>query len=112
MHIALYARVSTRDKDQNPETQLLPLREYAGHRPTDTITEHVNHASATDLKHRTAWYRLLEAARLYQIDGIIVWRMDRAFRSALHAAQALGRRPEEPAGGAVGHDEPHGGNDV
>jgi DNA invertase Pin-like site-specific DNA recombinase len=26
---AVYARVSTRDKGQNPETQLLALREYA-----------------------------------------------------------------------------------
>ena len=65
------------------------MREYAGHRPTDPITEYVDHASATDLKHRTAWHRLLEAARLHQIDVIIVWRMDRAFRSVLHAAQTL-----------------------
>ena len=30
--VAIYARVSTADKDQNPETQLLPLREYAQRR--------------------------------------------------------------------------------
>ena len=29
MKVALYARVSTVDKDQNPETQLRLLREYA-----------------------------------------------------------------------------------
>ena len=29
MRLALYARVSTRDKDQNPDNQLPPLREYA-----------------------------------------------------------------------------------
>ena len=28
MRVAIYARVSTSDKDQNPETQLLPLREF------------------------------------------------------------------------------------
>lgn len=39
---------------QYPETQLLPVREYAGRPPTDPITEYVDHASATDLKHRTA----------------------------------------------------------
>jgi predicted site-specific integrase-resolvase len=27
--VALYARVSTKDKDQDPEPQLIPLREYA-----------------------------------------------------------------------------------
>jgi DNA invertase Pin-like site-specific DNA recombinase len=31
MRAALYARVSTVDKDQNPETQLRILREQAGH---------------------------------------------------------------------------------
>jgi len=28
MRVALYARVSTLDKDQDPGTQLLPLREF------------------------------------------------------------------------------------
>ncbi len=26
--VAIYARVSTSDKDQNPETQLAPVREF------------------------------------------------------------------------------------
>lgn len=41
---ALYARVSTRGRDQDPETQLLKLREWAaqaGH----NATEYVNRAS-------------------------------------------------------------------
>ena len=28
MRVALYARVSTSDKDQNPETQLVPMRDF------------------------------------------------------------------------------------
>lgn len=40
------------DKDQNPETQLLPLREYV-QRTGDTAVEYVDLASATDLPHRT-----------------------------------------------------------
>ena len=28
MRVAIYARVSTSDKDQDPETQLLPLRDF------------------------------------------------------------------------------------
>ena len=28
MKVALYARVSTSDKDQDPETQLMPLRDF------------------------------------------------------------------------------------
>ena len=89
MRIALYARVSTRDKDQNPETQLLPLREYTQSREGDIVTEYVDQASATDLNHRTAWNHLMDDARVHKVDVIIVWRMDRAFRSVLHAAQTL-----------------------
>lgn len=88
MRIALYARVSTRDKDQNPETQLFPMREYV-QRTGDTAIEYVDLASATDLPHRTAWRQMLDDARLRKIDLILVWRMDRAFRSVLHAAQTL-----------------------
>lgn len=88
MRVAVYARVSTRDRDQNPETQLMPMREYV-HRLGDTLVEYVDQASATDLPHRTAWRQLLEDARLRKIDLILVWRMDRAFRSVLHAAQTL-----------------------
>jgi DNA invertase Pin-like site-specific DNA recombinase len=28
MKVAIYARVSTSDKEQDPETQLVPLREF------------------------------------------------------------------------------------
>lgn len=30
MRVGIYGRVSTSDKDQNPETQLIPLREFGG----------------------------------------------------------------------------------
>ena len=40
---ALYARVSTRDKEQNPETQLLALRDYAARRSYTIVHEYVDH---------------------------------------------------------------------
>ena len=89
MRIALYARVSTRDKDQTPDTQLYPLREFCRQSGWTDVTEYVDLASATDLKRRVAWNQLLEDARHKKVDLIIVWRMDRAFRSVLHAAQTL-----------------------
>ncbi len=39
--VAIYARVSTLDKGQDPETQLLQLREYAGRRGFDIAGEYV-----------------------------------------------------------------------
>ena len=46
MHVALYARVSTADKDQNPETQLRPLREHPAAMPdASTASAFVDRAS-------------------------------------------------------------------
>ena len=62
MRVALYARVSTSNKDQNPETQLLPLWEFAAAQGWTITGECVDHASATDLRGRTAWRALLDQA--------------------------------------------------
>lgn len=47
MRVALYARVSTADRDQDPETQLLPLREFARAQGWQAAGEFVDRASAT-----------------------------------------------------------------
>jgi len=84
MRCALYARVSTSDKHQDPETQLVPLREYVAARGWESAGEFVDRVSAGDLARRTAWTALLQAAAKKQIDVIIVWKLDRAFRSMPH----------------------------
>jgi DNA invertase Pin-like site-specific DNA recombinase len=88
---ALYARVSTADKDQNPETQLGPLREFVQAQEWICAGEFVDHAPATDLRARTAWRTLLDQAARRRIDLVVVWRIDRAFRSVLDAANTLER---------------------
>ena len=40
--IALYARVSTRNNGQNPDTQLVALREYASARGLEIVSEYVD----------------------------------------------------------------------
>ncbi len=91
MKIGLYARVSTSDKEQDPMTQLLPLREFVKAQGWETFNEYVDRASATDLIHRTAWRDLLKDASRRKFDLLLVWRMDRAFRSVLDAATTLER---------------------
>jgi DNA invertase Pin-like site-specific DNA recombinase len=85
MKVALYARVSTSDKDQNPETQLVQLREFVQAQEWVIVQEYVDYASATDLAHRFHWRQLLEDASKHRFDPLLVWRMDRAFRSVLDA---------------------------
>ncbi len=86
--VALYARVSTRDKDQDPELQLEAMRDYVRARGW-SIIEYVDAAAAGDLAHRTAWARLLADAARRRIDQVLVWKLDRAFRSTLHALATL-----------------------
>jgi DNA invertase Pin-like site-specific DNA recombinase len=88
MNIALYARVSTRDKDQDPELQLVPMREYATARGWDAV-EYVDQASASDFGRRTDWRRLLDDARRRRVDLVAVWKLDRGFRSTVECLRAL-----------------------
>lgn len=91
MRVGIYARVSTADKEQNPETQLQPLRDFAQLQGFEVVGEYVDQASATDLLRRLQWRGLLDDAAKRKIDLVLVWRIDRAFRSLLDAAQTLER---------------------
>lgn len=86
--VALYARVSTRDRLQDPEVQLAPLREYAAKRGWHVI-EYVDEASAADLLHRSEWAHLLRDVRDRRVDHVLAWKLDRCFRSALHCLRTL-----------------------
>ena len=82
MRIALYARVSTRDKEQTPDSQLYFLRDYAAQRGWEIVVEYVDRVSATNLRDRTDWRDLLEHVRKGGLDLVLVTKLDRAFRSA------------------------------
>src|SRR4249920_3543583 len=86
--VAIYARVSTVDKGQTPETQLLTLRAYAAHRGFVMAGEYIDYASGTRTD-RAQYQALLAAARQRQIDVVLVWRYDRFARSTQALVQAL-----------------------
>ena len=85
---AIYARVSTVDRGQDPETQLHQLREYANRRGFGITEEFVDRASGTR-SDRERFRRLLEAARRRQFDVVLVWRYDRFARSMRELVNAL-----------------------
>ncbi len=62
MRVAIYARVSTSDKSQDPETQLLPLRDFCAAMGWEVFAEYVDQAPANDLAHRVQLRRLLDDA--------------------------------------------------
>jgi len=88
---AVYARTSTSDRDQDPETQLIPLREFVKAQGWETYREYVDQAPATDLAHCIQWRQLLDDASKRRFDLVLLWRMDRGFRSVLDAATTLER---------------------
>lgn len=89
MKVALYARVSTSDKNQNPESQLLALRDYCQAMGWEIFGEYVDHASASDLGHRTRWRDLQDDAAKKKFKGVLVFKLDRAFRSVKHVHDTL-----------------------
>ncbi len=89
MRVALYLRISTDGKGQDLDTQRLPLRDFCAAQGWPDVAEYADEASAADLLHRTAWRRLLDDAARRKIDLLLVWRLDRAFRSVREAANTL-----------------------
>ena len=89
MKVALYARVSTSDKDQNPETQLIPLRDFCSAQGWELFREYVDRAPANDLAHRIQWRQLLDDAAKRRFSVVLVFKLDRAFRSVKHMHDTL-----------------------
>ena len=89
MKVALYARVSTIDKDQDPETQLMPMRDFCAAQGWEIYAEYVDYASANDQVHRTRWRDLLDDAAKKRFSVVLVFKLDRAFRSVKQMHDSL-----------------------
>lgn len=86
--VALYARVSTNNVHQDPEGQLLELREHAAHRGWQVAGEFVDRISGSK-DSRPQLDRLMTAARERRVDIILVWKLDRWGRSLKHLVESL-----------------------
>lgn len=80
MKAFLYARVSTLDKDQNPEVQLRELREYCTRRGWDVGGEFVDKLSGSKTQ-RPQWQEMLRQVRQRKCDAVVVFRFNRFARS-------------------------------
>ena len=89
MRVGLYARVSTKNNGQNPETQLVALREYASNRGFEIAKEYVDLGVSGSKDRRPALDRLMKDTRARKIDAILVARFDRFARSTKHLVTAL-----------------------
>lgn len=89
MRVALYARVSTTDKGQDPELQLGPLREYTRAREWTIYQEYLDNGISGVKERRPALDQLIADARRRLFDAVLVWRFDRFARSTRHLINAL-----------------------
>jgi len=89
MRTALYARVSTSDKGQDPEVQLRELREHCQRRGWEIVGEYVDVGVSGSKDSRPQLNRLLAAAHRRQCDAVLVWKLDRFGRSLKHLVNAL-----------------------
>ena len=89
MKVAIYARVSASDKLQDPETQLMPLRDFCIAQGWEIVAEYVDHAPANDQTHRVRWRDLLDDAAKKKFTVVLVFKLDRAFRSVKHMHDTL-----------------------
>jgi len=80
LKVALYARVSRADKDQDPENQLLKLREYAKRMNWEVYAEYKDFASGA-APSRPQLDKLLGEGRARHYDVILIVRLDRLARS-------------------------------
>lgn len=89
MKAAIYARVSTTDKDQDPENQLRELQEYC-ERMNYQYVEYIDHASGSS-KDRPEYQRLMRDADRRRIDIVMVWSLDRFGRSLAQLIEDIDR---------------------
>jgi len=87
--VALYARVSTKNNGQDPETQLMALREYAKARGFEVFAEYVDVGISGAKEKRPELNRLMDHARKRRFDAVLVARFDRFARSTRHLVLAL-----------------------
>jgi DNA invertase Pin-like site-specific DNA recombinase len=87
--VALYCRVSTNNHGQDPETQLLALREYSKARGFEVFEEYVDQGISGSKDSRPALDRLLKDAHRRKFDAVVVVKFDRMARSVKHLITML-----------------------
>jgi DNA invertase Pin-like site-specific DNA recombinase len=95
---AIYARVSTEDKGQTPDNQLLQLRAWCERMGYPVAREYVEHENGgKGIEYRKQLAAMFVGAARREFDFLLVWSLDRFSREGMAATvahlQRLGARP-------------------
>jgi DNA invertase Pin-like site-specific DNA recombinase len=108
MRVAIYARVSTEDRGQDPENQLRELRAWcanSGHSVTHEYVEHESGRKGADKRRQFA--ALFDDAAKRKFDCVLFWALDRFSREGM--AQTIAHLQRLTSYGVSFHSygEPH-----
>jgi DNA invertase Pin-like site-specific DNA recombinase len=91
MRIAIYARVSTKDKGQDTENQAIQLREFAAKQGWTVTDEYIDRESGAK-SDRTEFQRMFLDGSRRRFDLLLFWSLDRLSREGvLETLQHLNR---------------------
>lgn len=82
MKAAIYTRVSTTDKEQDPTNQLVPLRKLAEALGYEVYKEYTDYASGGN-SNRPQFQEMLDEVRRSKFDVVLIWSLDRFSREGI-----------------------------
>jgi len=83
--VAIYSRVSTKDKGQDTENQLRQLRDFCSKQDGWTITHEYDDRVSGKHDDRQAFQDMLAAASRREFDVVLFWALDRFSREGVYA---------------------------
>lgn len=94
MRVAIYTRVSTDDKGQDPLNQLLQLREFAARQGWHVVAEYADEMSARN-GNRAGFQAMWKHAAMHRFDCLLFWSLDRLTREGTFATLQYLRRLDD-----------------
>ena len=82
MRIAIYGRVSTKDKGQEVENQLVQLRDFAAKQDWTITREYIDNESGSR-SDRPEFLRMFQDASQRRFDLVLFWSLDRLSREGV-----------------------------
>ncbi len=89
MKVAIYARVSTLNHDQDAGMQTREMRQFSEARGWALADEYVDSGVSGSKDSRPELNRLMADAKRRKFDVVLVWKLDRFGRSLRHLVNAL-----------------------
>jgi DNA invertase Pin-like site-specific DNA recombinase len=83
--VALYARVSTRDKGQEPNNQLGELRDFCQRQGWIVVRQYLDQSSGKRGDNRPEFQKMFESAARREFDIVLFWALDRFSREGVVA---------------------------